>query len=437
MPRSVAEQPPQEDGDEGDGDDGRACEDDEGSVGEDGAEAALAGVEPGCNGRSDQKAGHCDRRCDESQHGCEAGEVVVEVGRASADRELTLLQAWARAAAFRRRGSGSLGGELLERCASELGELGRVGAGNERGGDRFSLGDCLHAERELGVEPVTGVDRILQGYDANNRVFVDERALMQAVQADIDLGAAPFQAALPVNQQTVLMLPDFRRMAGDYHLPGEVQQTLALNILADTHELERVYAQLARRVTAGVESSESVMKWFTGETRAFAVRVIQEGMVTLAHPPTAPFSMAMAGSGAREEMFPGSDLDLAPVTDVVDQHGVAALFEFVQYVEKRLKATMDYLKVKLGLPHELGLGPDTGVFGFARTAELLAKKVVEMQNTGQDATEIYGSQGSAELTTRFERERDTQGTPKHALEQLHGLLVEPRRVTPSLRWLQT
>lgn len=254
---------------------------------------------------------------------------------------------------------------------------------------------------------------------------------MQAVQADIDLGAAPFQAALPVNQQTVLMLPDFRRMAGDYHLPGEVQQTLALNILADTHELERVYAQLARRVTAGVESSESVMKWFTGETRAFAVRVIQEGMVTLAHPPTAPFSMAMAGSGAREEMFPGSDLDLAPVTDVVDQHGVAALFEFVQYVEKRLKATMDYLKVKLGLPHELGLGPDTGVFGFARTAELLAKKVVEMQNTGQDATEIYDSQGSAELTTRFERERDTQGTPKHALEQLHGLLVEFPDVDPT------
>jgi len=108
-------------------------------------------------------------------------------------------------------------------------------------------------------------------------VFLDERALVQAVQADIDLGAAPFQAALPARQQTVLMLPDFRRMAGDYDLPGGVQQDLALNILADAAELARVYAELARRVTAGHESSESIMKWFTGETRAFAVGVIQEG----------------------------------------------------------------------------------------------------------------------------------------------------------------
>jgi len=145
--------------------------------------------------------------------------------------------------------------------------------------------------------------------------------------------------------------------------------------------------------------------------------------------------MVIAGSGAREEMFPGSDLDLSPVTDV-DQQGVVVLFEFVKYVEKRLKATMDYLKIKLGLPHELGLGPDTGVFGFAKTPELLAKKVLEMQNTAQDATEIYGSPGSAGLAKRFERERDAQGTQKHAPRQLQGLLLEfpdaiPRQWTRS------
>ena len=274
------------------------------------------------------------------------------------------------------------------------------------------------------------IDRILADFDQNNRVFVDERALVQALQAEIDQTGAPFQAALPGRQQTVLMLPDFRQMAGDYHLPGNVQQGLALNILSDAADLERTYAQLAQKVNLGAESAESIMKWFTAETRAFAVRVIQEGMNTLAHPPTRPFSMVMAGSGAREEMFPGSDLDLSPVTDVTQQASVVALFEFVQYVEKRLKATMDYLKVKLGLQHELGLGPDTGVFGFAKTPELLAAKVVEMQNTGQDATEIWGSQHSGGLTGRFEAERDRLGTQQHALGQLQGLLIEFPEVDP-------
>jgi hypothetical protein len=305
-----------------------------------------------------------------------------------------------------------------------------IGAGAVTPHVAFSRVSVLLDFTQMNATQLNDVDTILRSYDANNRVFIDERALMQAIQADIDVGVAPFQAALPATQQTVLMLPDFRRMAGDYHLPGGVQQDLALTILADAAELERVYAELARRVTTGAESAESIMKWFTGETRAFAVRVIQEGMNTLAHPPTAPFSMVMAGSGAREEMFPGSDLDLSPVTDV-DQPGVVALFEFVQYVEKRLKATMDYLKIKLGLPHELGLGPDTGVFGFAKTPEALATKVVAMQNTGQDATEIYGSPGSAGLTKRFERERDAQGTQGHALGQLQALLIEFPSVDPT------
>ena len=227
------------------------------------------------------------------------------------------------------------------------------------------------------------------------------------------------------------MLPDFRQMAGTYHLPGNVQQDLAVNILADAAELERTYALLTQKVNLGAETAESILKWFTAETRAFTVRVIQEGMNTLAHPPTRPFSVVMAGSGAREEMFPGSDLDISPVTDVNQHQSVVALFEFMQYVEKRLMATMDYLKVKLGLAHELGLGPDTGVFGFAKTPELLAAKVVEMQNTGQDATQVWGSPGSAGLTTRFETERDRLGTQQHALGQLQALLIEFPAVDPT------
>ena len=283
----------------------------------------------------------------------------------------------------------------------------------------------------LSSAQIAEIDRILGVFDANNRVFADDRALVQALQAEIDLTGAPFQAALPANQQTVLTLPDFRQMAGTYHLPGNVQQDLAMNILADAATLEHTYAQLAQKVNAGAESAESILKWFTVETRAFAVRVIQEGMNTLAHPPTRPFSMVMAGSGAREEMFPGSDLDISPVAEVTDQQSNLALFEFVQYIEKRLMATMDYLKVKLGLQNELGLGPDTGVFGFATTPEKLAAKVVKMQNTGQDATEIWGSPGSAGMTKRFETERDRLGTKQHAIGQIRDLLMEFPEVDPT------
>lgn len=267
----------------------------------------------------------------------------------------------------------------------------------------------------------TEVDQVLQTFDADGRRFDDLADLAVAVETEVRARVADTPGVLVSDELAEVLLDvDFRAMIGGAALPAAAQQGLGRALMGEIDALTVLYRGLARTVQTGARSPETILKEFTADTRQFAARVV--GLVqAFFGAPTAPLEILIAGSGARQEMFPGSDLDLAAVTQTSNQAQIIEVFEFMQRVEKALQVIVRRVSHALGSDGEVGLGPDTGVFGFKSTPEQLAASALDMNNTAQDADPLAGPGG---LTRRFFQQRNALGTEQHALSSLRDLLVE-------------
>jgi len=271
------------------------------------------------------------------------------------------------------------------------------------------------------------IDTIVSDYDRTNKSFLDIADLAVAVEFELNhTGKLPDNGIL-VSDDTaeIISNPDFQKILNGFDLSGLHQQKLAEEIMKQALKMDKVYKQLSFRVKERKTAPEELLKWFTTQTKEFATSIIVLTRDFFGRP-NAPLSILIAGSGARDEMFPGSDLDLAAMTDTDKNEDVEAIFEFMQKVEKILQITVAKISNIAGTDGEIGLGPDTGVFGFRMTPESLAEKALGMQNTGQDASPLISTQTAkdGQLDARFFATRSKVSTEDFGLNNLLEILRE-------------
>jgi len=268
----------------------------------------------------------------------------------------------------------------------------------------------------------------LLGLDKDNKSFESLADLASGLRTLMDAPKGAKSLTVLPQIMTILSLDDFEKMVTKFKIPASDQQVLAGQIRENAKFVWGTYKEVQSMMEATGKkkpTAESIMRFFTASMRKFSSMVVQDSMELFGHRlgGDIPIAVLMAGSGAREEMFPGSDLDLAVLTDTKKEN-TEKLFEFTKLIESRLSATMQYITVQLNLTKDVGLAPDTGVFGFAHTPELLAAKTVGMQNVAQDAAVVHVGEGGEKLPERFFQARDEATAPKQALGELKDRLVE-------------
>ncbi|KVU05572.1 hypothetical protein WK62_13670 [Burkholderia ubonensis] len=281
---------------------------------------------------------------------------------------------------------------------------------------------------EFGNAVLQEIDRTLTAFDVANRQFEDAADLAVAVEFELRTrGLAPAEGILVSDEiAETLAHPKFGQLVRDSDLPPLQQQELAAKVLGQVAIMRGVYRKLAELIENAADSPERILKWFTAQVREFATAILMLTRDTFGRPDV-PFSVLIAGSGAREEVFPGSDLDLAAVAEAPKHDDVVAIFAFMQKVEKILQVTVSQLSRLVGKGgDEIGLGPDTGVFGFKPTPEALAEKALATQNTGQDASPLISTAaGKAhKLNERFFGARSKIANEDYGLNSLREILDE-------------
>ncbi|MBN3815936.1 hypothetical protein G3N57_04650, partial [Paraburkholderia sp. Se-20369] len=281
---------------------------------------------------------------------------------------------------------------------------------------------------EFGNAVLREVDTTLTAFDVANRQFEDAADLAVAVDFELRTqGLAPAEGILVSDEiAETLAHPKFGELVRNSDLPPLQQQELAAKVLGQVDIMRGVYRKLAELIEQAADSPEHILKWFTAQVREFATAILLLTRDTFGRPDV-PFSVLIAGSGAREEVFPGSDLDLAAVAEAPKHDDVVAIFAFMQKVEKVLQVTVSQLSRLVGNGgEEIGLGPDTGVFGFKPTPEALAEKALATQNTGQDASPLISTAaGKAhKLDERFFGARSKIADEDYGLNSLREILDE-------------
>ncbi|SMO69471.1 putative nucleotidyltransferase substrate binding domain-containing protein [Gracilimonas mengyeensis] len=269
---------------------------------------------------------------------------------------------------------------------------------------------------------------LLDDYDEDDRVFDDIVDLAVTLDMDVRKEEPETGSILIKDEDAEIILdPKFQKMLESVPLPAVAQRVLASEIKGQARWMGEVYRDLSDMVKKRSAEPEEILKWFTGKTREFAVAIMRAAKNAFGLP-SVPLTVLIAGSGARGEMFPGSDLDLAAVTEAQERKDVVEVFDFMQKVEKILQLTVQVMSHKLTsrTSDEVGLGPDTGVFGFKNSPELLAKHSLNLQNTGQDAKFLTHTAGGKQkgLGDRFFKARDELINESYGLAQLKEILNE-------------
>ncbi|MBV9133476.1 MAG: hypothetical protein JO318_12310, partial [Chloroflexi bacterium] len=172
----------------------------------------------------------------------------------------------------------------------------------------------------------------LLGLDKDNKSFESLADLASGLRTLMDAPKGAKSLTVLPQIMTILSLDDFEKMVTKFKIPASDQQVLAGQIRENAKFVWGTYKEVQSMMEATGKkkpTAESIMRFFTASMRKFSSMVVQDSMELFGHRlgGDIPIAVLMAGSGAREEMFPGSDLDLAVLTDTKKEN-TEKLFEF-------------------------------------------------------------------------------------------------------------